>query len=99
MFPDSKIAKSFTCAARSVPIWSVLGLHLTSKIYLLKRSEDSYLVSFDQCLNKVSQSGQIDIIICFWNSDIGRVATIYIISDFLRHVGQVEDCLENAGSK
>ena len=44
-----------------------------------------FTVSFDESLNKVSQKGQMDIIVRFWSSPCGEVATRYLTSTFLEH--------------
>lgn len=87
MFPDSDIARSFTCAATKCAYLICFGLapYFTDKLIEQIRRSDAYVVSFDECLNKVSQRGQMDIVIRFWNLDAGKVATRYLGSEFLGH--------------
>ena len=42
-----------------------------------------YSVSFDKCMNKISQNEQIDFIVRYWDSDTGQVIVRYLGSEFL----------------
>jgi hypothetical protein len=44
-----------------------------------------FSVSFDESLKKVSQKGQMDIVIRFWNNASDEVSTRYLTSTFLEH--------------
>ncbi len=42
-------------------------------------------VSFDECMNKISQNEQMDVIVRYWDSDTGQVSVRYLGSEFLGH--------------
>ena len=44
-----------------------------------------YVACFDEALNKISQRGQMDIVIRYWSEDANQVATRYFYSVFLEH--------------
>ena len=87
MFPDSNIAKRFTCAPTKCAYLIRFGLapYFKNKLVDAVREAACYTISFDESLNKVSQTGQMDIVVRFWNSDDGRVSTRYLGSQFLGH--------------
>ena len=40
-------------------------------------------VSFDECMNNISQNEQMDFIVRYWDSDTGQDSVRYIGSEFL----------------
>ena len=52
-----------------------------------------YVLSFDESLNTVLQKEQMDVIICYFCSNTGRVESKYFNSEFLGHT-RAEDLLE-----
>ncbi|KAJ8043443.1 hypothetical protein HOLleu_10524 [Holothuria leucospilota] len=75
MFPDSQIAKTFSCGATKCAYMICFGLQpyfhdLVDKI----RNTECYSISFDECMNNISQNEQMDFIVRYWDSDIDQVA-------------------------
>ncbi|KAK1906949.1 hypothetical protein KUDE01_009345 [Dissostichus eleginoides] len=58
------------------------------------RKAKCHVVSFDECLNKVTQTEQMDIILRYWSEREGKVAVRYFTSEFLGHT-QAEKLLES----
>ena len=56
-----------------------------------------YAISFDESLNRVLQSEQMDVIICFWDNQENKVCSRYFDTRFLGHV-TAQDLLENLKS-
>lgn len=50
----------------------------------------AYVACFDEALNKISQRGQMDIVIRYWSSDANQVATRYVSSVFLGHCTAID---------
>ena len=44
-----------------------------------------YVACFDEALNKISQRGQMDIVVRFWDASRNVVSTSYLNSTFLGH--------------
>ena len=49
------------------------------------RDAPCYSVSFDECMNNISQNEQIDLIVRYRDSDTGQDSVRYIGSEFLGH--------------
>ena len=87
MFPDSVIAKSFTCGERKCAYVVCYGLaphfsqQLTDEIKML----DCFVVLFDESLNKYTQTKQMDIHVRFYDDAKNEVVTRYLTSAFLGH--------------
>ena len=47
------------------------------------RDAPCYSVSFDECMNKISQNEQMDFIVGYWDSDTGQDSVRCIGSEFL----------------
>ena len=62
MFPDSDIAKMFTCGAAKLKYLSVFGLSPYYENKLLKSLDEVpfYSVSFDESFNRVTKNEQMD---------------------------------------
>ncbi|KAJ8043765.1 hypothetical protein HOLleu_11016 [Holothuria leucospilota] len=92
MFPDSQIAKTFSCGATKCAYMICFGLQpyfhdlLVDKI----RNTECYSISFDECTNNISQNEQMDFIVRYWDSDIDQVAVRYFGSEFLGHATAVD---------
>lgn len=95
MFPDSEIAKRFACGATKSAYLLSFGLCPYFKEELIKdvRKAQCYVVSFDECLNKVTQKEQMDIIVRYWCDREEKVAVHYFDSEFMGHT-QAEKLLE-----
>lgn len=85
MFPDSDIAKKFQMKKDKLGyvITYGLGPYFQNQLAKIIRECDIYAVSFDESLNKISQKGQMDLIIRFWRNN--EVNTRYLTSTFLGH--------------
>ena len=84
MFPDSNVAKRFTCAPIKCAYLIRFGLdpYFKNKLVDAVREAACYTISLEESLNKVSQTGQMDIVVRFWNSDDGTVSKRYLQSQF-----------------
>lgn len=49
------------------------------------RQSDSYTISFDECLNKITQTMQMDVLVRYWSVAEQKVAVHYLDSQFLGH--------------
>lgn len=81
MFPDSQIGAKFTCASRKTSYLCVVGLAEHFKEMLRKVVKGYFMILFDESLNKKCQAKQMDIHICFWESE--KVVMRYFGSQFL----------------
>ena len=91
MFPDSVIAKSFTCGEKKCAYVVCYGLapffvqQLADKIKLL----DCFVLLFDESLNKFTQTQQMDIHVRYFDEALNAVSTRYFTSAFLGHATAV----------
>lgn len=84
MFPDSLIAKHFTCAESKSRYMTIHGLGVYLQQLLRdKVKNEKYVLLFDESLNKQLQKKQMDVHLRFWNG--GLVQTRYATSCFLGH--------------
>ena len=85
MFPDSKIAHSFSLSRTKCNYFLNFSLPPFFKTILLIEVKKSpyFKTIFDESLNKKLQRAQIDILIRFWDEDNKRVDTRYFDSLFL----------------
>ena len=92
MFPNSGIAKTFTCGANKCAYLSCFGLapYLHEQLVDMVRSTACYSISFDECMNRISQNEQMDFIIRYWDGNTNRVAVRYLGSEFLGHATAVD---------
>lgn len=84
MFPDSSIAKNFSCAESKTRYMTIFGLG----VYLQQQLRDKVknercVLLFDESLNKKLQQKQMDVHLRFWNGP--QVETRYATSVFLGH--------------
>jgi hypothetical protein len=87
MFPDSGIATRFQLGETkcSYVIKHGLAPHFHEVLIdRLKNCED-YVLCFDESLNKVSQKGQMDMVVRYFDCNTNRVANQYYNSAFLDH--------------
>lgn len=87
MFSDSEIAGKFTLSPTKASYVIVYGLapYFRSALDDVLKTCDAYVACFDEALNKVSQRGQMDIVLRFWDPSSNAVATRYLTSVFLGH--------------
>ena len=92
MFPDSGIAKTFTCGATKCAYLSCFGLapYFHEQLVDMVRSTACYSISFDECINRISQNEQMDFIIRYWDGNTNKVAERYLGSEFLGHATAVD---------
>ena len=87
MFPDSEIAKHFKLGrlkATYLATYGIAPLFKNELKTLIKKSEVNVL-SFDESLNELSQSCEMDIIVRFWDNDSKKVQVRYWDSSFFGH--------------
>lgn len=87
MFPDSQIASKFQLGPTKLAYVVRFGLapHFQSELVSTLHECQHLVLAFDESYNKVTQSGQMDLHIRFWNESTGRVCTRYFDSQFLGH--------------
>lgn len=84
MFPDSEIAKRFTCGEKKTAYLCCFGLAPHFKSLLESRvKQEQFVLCFDESLNKVTKNEQLDLHVRFW--DTNCVSTRYLGSQFLGH--------------
>lgn len=87
MFPDSAIASKFQMKKDKLAYIATYGIgpffqnRLAQEVSLCP----FYSISFDESLNKVSQKGQMDLVVRYWDCKSDEVATRYLTSNFLGH--------------
>lgn len=96
MFPDSEIAKRFSCGPTKCAYLVCFGLspYYTSLLNDIISKCNYFTISYDESLNKSLQSKQLDVHIRFWNESTNLVNTRYLTSVFLGH-STAEDILES----
>ena len=87
MFSDSEIARLFSCGATKTSYIVKYGLCQYFQDILEDRLADSEYVTvlFDESLNKVTQTKQLDILARYWDNGNGRIETRFLDSRFLGH--------------
>lgn len=87
MFPDSNVARNIQLNKDKVSYTICFGLtpFFQDKLLNYLRQLRFFTVSFDESLNKVTQSKQMDIIIRYWCSEKSQVRTRFLNSVFLGH--------------
>lgn len=85
MFPDSKIAQSFTMGKTKAAYVINHGLapHFQEVLQSNIKQCSDYVVCFDESLNKFVQRGQMDLYVRFWDINHQKVSTRYWNSVFL----------------
>ena len=84
MFPNSVIAQNFNCADTKVKYLSTFGLgEYFSQQLIDKVKNESFVLLFDESLNKKMQKKQMDVHLRFWNGD--SIATMCYTSIFMSH--------------
>lgn len=94
MFPDSEVAKKFSCGERKAAYLCQFGISQHFKMLLFKCFDevDSYTLLFDETLNQSNQKKQLDVHIRFWHTQERKVQTRYLTSAFIGH-STAEDIL------
>ena len=69
MFPDSQLAKSFTCGENKTAYVAKYGIaSFIKKKLSCSVSEKPYIVMFDESMNKMTKGKQMDLNLRFWTS-------------------------------
>lgn len=94
MFPDSDIAKSFTCGKDKTGYIIRFGLASFFKKQLVDgiNKAGPFVLMFDESLDQASKKKQFDIHVRYWEDD--RVQSRYFGSQFLGY-GRAEDLLHH----
>ncbi|XP_051950061.1 uncharacterized protein LOC127620838 [Xyrauchen texanus] len=94
MFPDSDIAKSFTCGKDKTGYIIRFGLapHFKQELINTINKAGQFVLMFDESLNQSTKTKQLDVHIRFWEDD--RVQSRYLGSQFLGH-GKAVDLLHH----
>ena len=87
MFPDSEIAKQFSCGKTKIMYLCVFGLapYYEQKLLNILDNVPYYSISFDESLNKVTTNEQMDFHIRYWDTETQQVCSQYFASKFLGH--------------
>ena len=87
MFPDSPVARKFTCGEDKTSNLTVHGLapHFSTLLRDEVRNAESYVLLFDESLNTVIKQKQCDIHVRLWDSKRNEVNTHFAKSLFLGH--------------
>ena len=95
MFADSTIAKQLACGEKKCAYLACFGVALFFQQQLLDEIKklESFVLLFDESLNKVTQSKQLDLHIRFWDTKCWSVQTRYVTSLFMGHA-TANDLLE-----
>lgn len=93
MFPDSDIARSFTCSEKKCAYIACHGLRpfLASQVLDMEKS-DHFVALFDETLNEYLQKKQLDVHVRLWNNS--EVTTRYVTSTFMGH-STADDLMKN----
>jgi hypothetical protein len=94
MFADSEIARKITMGRTKLSYMICHGLAPYFHDQLVENVNlcDEYVICFDEALNTVSQRGQMDLVVRYWNTTKNCVVTQYLTSAFLGHA-TAEDLL------
>ena len=87
MFPDSKIAQSFTCGRDKIAYLIYFGLapFFQNALFDKLKTVSTFVILFDETLNKFTQTKQMDLYVRFWHDEAQIVITKYFGSLFLGH--------------
>ncbi|KAL6491508.1 hypothetical protein MHYP_G00018590 [Metynnis hypsauchen] len=86
MFPDSNIAKTFTCGPNKIAYIARFGLADFIKRELIRALTGPYVLMFDESFNSTTKSKQLDLHVLFWSNG-------YVQSRFMGH-GTAQDLLK-----
>ena len=87
MWPQNELIKSFSLGATKASYIVCHGIapYVKELNFNFLRESDYFVACFDESLNKVTQSCQMDLHIRFWNKERGTVESRYFNSAFLGH--------------
>ncbi|KAL1417359.1 hypothetical protein MTO96_026938 [Rhipicephalus appendiculatus] len=86
MFPDSEVAKSFSCGEKKCAYFACHGLRPFFLSCLREEVQNSeyHVVLFDESMNDFLQEKQMDVHVRYWDSS-HKVVTRYYTSAFMGH--------------
>lgn len=88
MFPDSEIARTFSCGEDKSAYMTKFGLaHFIRKALISQIGTDTFIIMFDESLCKTTKNKQLDVHIRYWTSDGSgsHVQSRYLDSQFMGH--------------
>jgi hypothetical protein len=87
MFPDSEIAKKFTCGKTKLSYLITFGLapYFSDELSDSLKSASNFVVLFDESFNRITKDEQLDVQVRFWDEDKNLTVTRYLGSQFLGH--------------
>ena len=87
MFPDSHIAKSVQLGPTKLKYLTNFGIAPHFKSILLENIKESpcFVLSYDESLNPMTQSCEMDLLVRFFDETEESVKTRYLNSQFLGH--------------
>ncbi|KAL5457619.1 hypothetical protein EMCRGX_G034900 [Ephydatia muelleri] len=89
MFPDSEVAKNFSCSESKARYMATFGLApYLLELLMDKVKDDCFVLLFDESLNIKVQQKQLDIYLRFWNGN--EVQSRYFTSIFMGHARAVD---------
>ena len=97
MFPDSAIAKQFSCGKTKCLYLIKYGLapYFHQKVVdTIQKPGCLFTVCFDESFNRVIQEEQMDLVLHFWDNERKQVISRYFGSKFLGH-RTASDLLDN----
>lgn len=83
MFPDSKIAKTFSCGKDKTAYIARFGLAQFIKQDLVSKVSGPFVIMFDESLNRATKNKQLDLHIRYWDGE--KVHSRYLGSQFMGH--------------
>ncbi|XP_035225316.1 uncharacterized protein LOC118197866 [Stegodyphus dumicola] len=87
MFPDSLIARRFSCSERKLAYLCHFGLtpYFQRLMYNESKKLSHFTLLFDETLNTTNQKKQLDLHVRYWHPDQNKVVTRFLTSDFMEH--------------
>ena len=88
MFPDSDIAAKFHCEKNKIAYSCKYGIAPYFKQQLIDELNnliDPFVVMFDESLNAITQTKQMDVMIRYYDTTLNIVKTRYLDSQFMGH--------------
>lgn len=90
MFPDSEVAATFSCGSNKTAYITKFGLapFITKELTDHVNMSNGFVIMFDESLNKMTKSKQLDLHIRYWVDD--HVQSRYFGSQFMGHATAVD---------
>jgi hypothetical protein len=87
MFPDSEIASKIKLQRTKIGYTIIYGLapYFFRALQKICATCNYIVIGFDESLNKITEKGQMDTFVRFWNPEMNQVCTRYYNSSFLGH--------------